>query len=159
MNRELISVSIEPDVTYTITLNGVNDYEPDGTAQIRLTQSAQENIHVVKKETYTVSGAFTGLDVPDTVTALQFVNMEDRYIYDAAISANSYQLKLRNGTYEVKGRGRGLSDCFTYCRENQADCKIFAIFKQNKKRKLEWVPDIYVGYDQKEHNYQTVRKQ
>ena len=49
-----------------------------------------------------MSGAFTGLDVPDTVTALQFVNMEDRYIYDAAISANSYQLKLRNGTYEVK---------------------------------------------------------
>lgn len=44
------SVSIEPDVTYTITLNGVNDYEPDGTAQICLTQSAQENIHVVKKK-------------------------------------------------------------------------------------------------------------
>ena len=49
-----------------------------------------------------MSGAFTGLDVPDTVTALQFVNMEDQYIYDAAISANSYQLKLRICSYEVK---------------------------------------------------------
>ena len=151
------SVSIEPDVTYTITLNGVNDYEPDGTAQIRLTQSAQENIHVVKKETYTVSGAFTGLDVPDTVTALQFVNMEDRYIYDAAISANSYQLKLRNGTYEVKAEAGDYQTVSHIVVENQAVARDL-LFLTTKKEKLEWVPDIYVGYDQKEHNYQTVRE-
>ena len=104
-----------------------------------------------------MSGAFTGLDVPNTVTALQFVNMEDRYIYDAAISANSYQLKLRNGTYEVKAEAGDYQTVSHIVVENQAVARDL-LFLTTKKEKLEWVPDIYVGYDQKEHNYQTVRE-
>ena len=38
-------------------------------------------------------------------------------------------------------------------RQSQEIC-----YFNDKKRKTEWVPDIYVGYDQKEHNYQTVRE-
>ena len=73
--------------------------------------------------------------MPDTVTALQFVNMEDRYIYDAAISANSYQLKLRNGTYEVKAEAGDYQTVSHIVVENQAVARDL-LFLTTKKKNL-----------------------
>lgn len=91
---------LEPMVTYTASLVGVNDYEIKAGEKIELSNDASQNIEVALKPTYDVNGKFFG-EVSPLPTAISFKNMEDDYVYNGTISKDSYSVKLRDGSYEV----------------------------------------------------------
>lgn len=158
------SAVLEPDITYTATLGGVNDYEitSGGAFLYSNVKDVSQNIEVSPKATYGVSGAFVTSDgstpADGDVTALVLTNLEDEYTYSAAISGAGYTVRLRDGEYlasissdkyktsthvSVKGGevARNLYLKTTTITPPQVDTS---------------VRDIYVGCEGKVNNFETI---
>ena len=71
--------TLEPDVEYTAVLYGVNDYEIVKGATILDNKDVSSDIEVALKKVYKATGKFNGLDDASKVTAIKFVNVEDKY--------------------------------------------------------------------------------
>ena len=91
---------LEPMVSYTATLLGVNDYEIKAGDKLELSNDVTQDIQVALKPTYDVNGKFFG-ETSLLPKEISFKNMEDEYVYKGAISKDSYSVKLRDGAYEV----------------------------------------------------------
>ena len=151
------SIYVESGVSYTLTLEGANDYQVTGDTAVCLTEAATKNIVVEKKPVYTVSGEFIGLAEGTEVTALTFVNMDDEYAYEATISGNSYSIDLRNGVYEVEATVSGYTTLSHVIVENGAVARDLLFTSTAKLTAIPYVADIYVGYPEQENNYDSVR--
>lgn len=150
---------VESGVSYTITMEGVNDYELTGNMEVLLTAAEEREVAVAKKAVSSVSGSFLGLEGDAAVTSLKFVNMEDDYEYAASVSGNTYSISLRNGTYEAAAvvSVGGYTTISHVVVDGSAVERDLLFVTNAKVTAIPFVSDIYVGYPDKDNNYKTVR--
>ena len=86
--------TLEPDVEYTAVLYGVNDYEIVKGATILDNKDVSSDIEVALKNVYKATGKFNGLDDASKVTAIKFVNVEDKYEYTGTVKDGGYEVSL-----------------------------------------------------------------
>ncbi len=97
------SVQLEPNVEYTISAEGFNDFEILSNT-ISVTQNVSEDIAFTLKPIYSVAINVTGLNtVQQNALQLVFTNLnETGYSYSFS---NLNSVSLRNGTYKVTANG------------------------------------------------------
>ncbi len=152
------TVSLEPDVDYTIQIAGVNDYEVTSETVINKSENYSADITVGLKPMYAVTGGFTGLGEGAAVTALSFENVEDGYTYAATVSADGYSINLRDGSYQAKATVSGYRTITHVVVKGAATSKDLMFVSTSAAPAKDWVSDIYVGYADKANNYATVRE-
>ena len=148
---------IRPNVKYTLSLSGVNDYEITTPLSIEDSKDHTENITVATKPVHVVTGGFLDLDSAK-VTSLKFQNVEDEYIYPAEVTDNGYRISLRDGAYLALAEVSDYRTITHVVVEGKAVSKDLLFVYTAEKAKIPWVSDIYVGYPEQEHNYDTMRE-
>lgn len=157
INADLtFKASLEPDVEYTLELSGVNDYEIVNGVIVKDNQNLNKNIEVATRAGHKVSGGFLGCEAKD-VTGVQFINEEDGYTYTGAVTADGYTATLRDGAYKIVITSADYKTS-THVVVNGADVTkdIMAVPVTEATVVLERVDTIYVGYPDKNPNYDTV---
>ena len=160
INKEdyTFSADLLPGIEYTAQLSGVNDYEIVSGDVINDSAAHNSDITVAKKSVYKATGSFEGLDNGEVVDSLIFENIEDGYTYKAALKSNGYEVSLRDGSYLAKATVKDY-DMGTHVVIDGKDVTKNLLFVSTKKKDpLTRVSDIYVGYDDKENNYSTVKE-
>lgn len=158
------TADLESNVEYTIQLEGVDDYSLKSEATIKKTANYNANIEVEAKLTYAVSGKFLELDEAE-VTKLSFTRLNDEggldknYIYEADLNEtrDGYSVKLRDGEYEASAEVAGYKTQ-THVVVNGKAVERDLLFIWTDTSALTWKADLYVGYEDKEDNYNTVTK-
>ena len=150
------SAVLDPDVEYTVSLNGVNDYAITAGGSVNANKDAAQDIKVEAKALYTAAGSFVGLGSAK-VTALTFVNVEDNYSYTAEISGTSYTAKLRDGSYQAAATVDGCKTN-THVVVSGKDVKKDLLFVEYPKTTpaVAYSKDVYVGVSGKSPNYATM---
>lgn len=150
---------LEPDVEYTASLQGVNDYEIISGKTVNDNQNHTEDIIVAAKAVYAVNGEFTGLEAGTNVTELTFTNVDDNYVYAGTVTNDGYEISLRNGAYAVSAAVDGYRTT-THVVVNGAAVKKDILFVSTAAAEpMTRVPDLYVGYErQGRYNYNTVKE-
>ena len=150
------TVTLEPDVKYTATLAGVNDYEVSANGDISGNGDMTQDITVALKATYTATGKLVG---GADVKSIAFVNVEDGYSYGGVVNNDgTYTVLLRAGSYEVQAVADGFKTSGHIVVE-----------KKDVNKDILFVPvtpipptvdtskhDIYVGCEGQVNNYSTV---
>jgi len=158
------SAKLEPDVIYTITLEGVNDYKvEEGKETVNQNTAYQADIKVVLKDKYAVTGKFVDPEGNEVtgVTALTFKNDEDGYEYEAELAADkkSYTVNLRDGVYSAVPVIENYKTTEHVVVEGKAVEKDILFVSTATEGALELKKDLYVGYtDKGDANYETVNK-
>ncbi len=147
---------LEPDADYTIQMAGVNDYEVKSELVINKNVNYSADIQVGLKPMYKVDGGFIGLADGASLTALNFVNVEDGYTYAAEVTADGYSISLRDGSYQAKATIDGYSTITHVVVAGAAVSKDLMFKSTAAAPALDWVADVYVGYPDKANNYETV---
>lgn len=146
-----------PEVEYTATIAGVNDYEINPEVKINSEDDVNSDINVALKPMYEVKGAFAGAE-SGKVTALSFKNVDDNYTYDATVTADGYSINLRDGSYASVATVDGYTTR-THVIVNGANVtKDLMFVSKAAKPAVDKVKDVYVGYADKANNYATVRE-
>ncbi|MCH5257295.1 MAG: chitobiase/beta-hexosaminidase C-terminal domain-containing protein [Lachnospiraceae bacterium] len=164
-DKPTFRADLEPDVEYSIVLNGVNDYRVLSPLVVKKedegTSYENRTISVALKPTYDVVGGFIGLDENVNVT-LKFVNVDDEYTYDAAVANGGYSIKLRDGEYLAQATVTGYkTSTHVVVNGGSISRDLFFVSTADKAKTETYKPNIYVGYsDQsdKTPNYATVRE-
>ncbi|MCR5725809.1 MAG: hypothetical protein K6G80_12065 [Treponema sp.] len=136
--------SIEPNVRYTITLHGANDYEVAGEAFIEETKAVTRNISVKERPVYAISGSFIGEanPAPQTVTFTH----TDGYSYTGTITGGAYSASLRDGTYTVTAdNGTASTTNHVIVSGKPVKKDINLVKKDQTLAALPLKKDIYVG--------------
>ncbi len=151
------SATLDPSVTYTVTLSGANDYvvsapEAVSSEGVALTQ----DITVTPKATHSVGGHFLGLEGA-VVTALTFENVADGYVYPAeTLTGDGYGLHLRDGSYLARAAAEGFATK-THVVVDGGDVLQDLLFVSTaEKPSVAWTSDVYVGCPDKAPNFATV---
>lgn len=157
---------LDPEVEYTLVLKGVDDYviKTPLTVKSEKDDLTGQTLSVEPKATYTASGKFLGLGADGRVTALSFVYLkadgkpDAKYTYPAAVTADGYTAKLRDGAYEVKATVEGKYATKTHVVVEGKDAvkDLMFVFSAEKPA-VDKVKDVYVGYAGKTPNFETVR--
>ncbi len=150
------SAILEPDSDYTIQLAGVNDYEVKSDLVVNKNENYSADIQVGLKPMYEVTGGFIGLADDAVISALSFVNVEDDYTYTASVTAEGYSISLRDGSYQAKATIDGYSTITHVVVDGASVSKDLMFVSTATAPALDWVSDIYVGYSDKDNNYETV---
>lgn len=97
------SVSIEANINYTISANGVNDFELT-TTTVNISQNGTLNLNFTAKPVFPVAISTTGINAQQQQELqLSFSNLnEPGYNYSFS---NLSAISLRNGTYAVQASG------------------------------------------------------
>lgn len=162
VNKEDYSFSgkLESDVNYTITLEGVNDYEVTGEKTVKITENKTDaQITVAKKTIHEITGSFVDLDgtAITGVTALSFKNVEDEYTYNATVTDSGYTIRLRDGAYVAVATIENYSTSTHVVVEGSTVTKDLLFVSTATEGALTRVADLYVGYsDEGDANYETV---
>lgn len=153
--------TLEPDVNYTVVLNGVNDYQVAEGGVINNSQGDITNeIKVELKPMYTVSGSIEGLNGA-AVSSITFTNMEDGYTYNAeAFSSSDYSVSLRNGNYAVSAVSDTYKTSTHVVVKGKAAVKniLFVEINPTAPTVDTSVRDIYVGCEGKVNNFATMKE-
>lgn len=158
------TATLEPDVTYTVELGGVNDYEITSGGAFLYTnvKNVLHTVTVAPKATYNVTGNFVTSDgstpADGDVTALVLTNLEDGYTYSAAISGNGYSVKLRDGEYKAAVSSEKYKTS-THVSVKGGEVKRDLYLKTTTVAAPQVdtsVRDIYVGCEGKVNNFETV---
>ena len=160
INKEdyTFNADLLPGIEYTAQLSGVNDYEIVSGDVINDSAAHNSDITIAKKSVYKATGSFEGLDSGEVVDSLIFENIEDGYTYKATVNNNGYEVSLRDGSYLAKATVKDY-DMGTHVVIDGKDVTKNLLFVSTKKKDpLTRVSDIYVGYDDKENNYSTVKE-
>lgn len=152
--------TLEPDVPYTVTLEGVNDYEVTEGGTINNNKTLVNNITVALKAKYNINGFVIGCDVDDIASKFTFTNMDDGYTYSPvnATNSNEYTIWLRDGNYAI-----------STIVEGYTTSTHIAVAGKNVYKDILLVPttitpptvdtsvkDIYVGCEGKPNNFDTM---
>lgn len=153
------SAVLEPDVEYTVVLNGVNDYEVVTGGTVCDNQDKQADIMVAPKAKHRVVGAFKELPADAAVTALTFTNEADGYIYTAAVTDGGYTVDLRDGAYAADAVVEGYRTTTHVVVNGSEVSKDLLFVTTAAAQPMTRVPDLYVGYpEQGALNYNTVKE-
>ena len=147
---------IAPNINYSLGISGVNDYVLKSPLSIEKDVDYTENIVVEAKTVYDVSGKLLDVD-PAIVTSLKFQNVDDQYLYEAVLTGDSYSISLRDGAYVAVAEVTGYRTGTHVVVNGKTTEKDLLFVSTGKKENIPWVSDIYVGYSDKEHNYDSVR--
>ncbi len=152
------SAKLDPGVTYTLAISGVNDYAIETPATVSSDQADVTRDIVMKaKDLHTASGKFAGLGADGKVTALAFENVEDKYTYTATVTDDGYTIKLRDGAYSAKATVEGTYSTITHVVVDGQDVEKDLMFVSTaEKPAVTKVKDVYVGYADKSPNFDTV---
>ncbi len=164
VNSSDFTATLEPDITYSVILSGVNDYEITSGSAFTYTnvKTADLDVEVAAKAVYAVNGGFVTSDgsTPEAadITALVFTNTEDGYTYSAAVNNGKYSLSLRDGEYVAAVS----SD--KYKTSTHVSVKGGAVTRDLYLKTVAVaapqvdtsVRDIYVGCEGKVNNFETV---
>lgn len=98
------SVQLEPNIQYTISASGVNDFQMGSNTITIPTSNTTSNIAFTPKPLFPVTISTTGLTSAQASTLqLKFTNLnESGYVYNFSDASN---VSLRNGTYSVTASG------------------------------------------------------
>ncbi len=155
------TASLEPDVTYTIVMEGVNDYEVTSESTINKNAAYTADITVALKSMYTASGKFVDLDGKTidglNVTKLVLKNVEDEYEYEAAIADGGYTISLRDGAYSAVATVEGYTTSTHVVVEGKNAEKNLLFVSTAADGDLERVADLYVDKNDSS-KYQTVNE-
>ncbi|MBD5402276.1 hypothetical protein HDR58_05695, partial [bacterium] len=153
------SADLEPDVEYSLVMEGVNDYEISAPTVVvkenENTSYENRTITVALRPKYEVAGGFIGLD-GTTVTSLTFTNTADNYAYMATIEDDGYSIQLRDGEYLVTATVSNYSTKTHVVVNGGAVSRDILFVSTAAKNKIPAKSDIYVGYPNKADNYATV---
>ncbi len=154
---------LEPDVEYTITLEGVNDYQVKGDKIVNQNKPYTADIEVELRPVYAAAGNFVDLDgnAVTGVKALTFKNVDDEYEYTATIAADgkSYKADLRDGIYSAVATIENYQTTEHVIVEGKAVNKDILFVSTAAESDLTRKADLYVGYSDKgDANYETVSK-
>lgn len=147
---------IEPNVEYTVTLENAEEYQVV-TKPFSISQDTTLDIEVEKKLVYCVTGKFQGLPQGQEVTSITFIHEEDEYAYTGTVNGEEYTVDLRDGIYSVEAQA-GDYTTSTHVIVDGQDVTRDLLFVTTKTESLALVSDIYVGYADKDNNYETVRE-
>ncbi len=149
------TVTLDPDVKYTVSISGANDYEITEGGTISGTEDPNQTIKVALKAMYKASGNIVG---GASVTKLQFKNVEDGYIYDGTVEGSSYTVDLRTGAYEVSAEAEGfVTHGHVVVEDKDTQKDILFVPKEETPPTVDTsVRDIYVGVEGKTNNFATM---
>ena len=147
---------IEPNVTYTVVLVNANDYMVVNDT-VCVSADLQQNIEVAAKPCYQVTGGFLNVPADVTVSSVTFINVEDGYVYQGTVTGTGYEVALRDGAYETTAVVDGYSTTTHVMVNGETQTRDLYFVSTSAAPAVEWVSDIYVGYSEKENNYETVR--
>lgn len=147
---------IEPNINYTITLINANDYMIENPI-VNIDADTQQNIDVTAKPCYNVTGTFLNIPSDVAVNSLIFTNVEDGYTYTGTITENGYSVALRDGAYATTATVNGYSTSTHIIVNGANQTRDLLFVSSSAAPALTWISDIYVGYPEKENNYNTVR--
>ncbi|MBD5521963.1 MAG: hypothetical protein HDR03_12225 [Lachnospiraceae bacterium] len=155
------SVLLEPDVTYTIQMEGACDYEVTAPTSVNNDGTGDytnKTITVDLKPKYEVTGNFIGLGNSASVTKLTLTNVDDDYPYDATVNSDGegYTIELRDGTYLASAEVTGYSTKTHVIVNGKAVTRDLMFVSTASKGSITYAEDIYVGYPDKANNYATV---
>lgn len=155
------SATLEPDIPYTVTLAGVNDYEVKENGVINDNLDCVNDITVGLKAMYNVTGKFIGYLTGNyfdysSVKGMTVTNMEDGYTYTATVENNGYTIQLRDGNYEVSVDADGDTTSTHIAVNGKDTTKDVLINKNNILPELIDSNDIYVGCTDKTPNFATM---
>lgn len=155
------TVTLDPDVTYTIVMEGVNDYEVTSESTINKNVAYTADITVALKSMFTASGKFVDLDGKTidglNVTKLVLKNVEDEYEYEAAIADGGYTISLRDGAYSAVATVEGYTTSTHVVVEGKDAEKNLLFVSTVADGDLERVADLYVDKNDSS-KYQTVNE-
>lgn len=167
------TATLEPTVVYTITMEGVNDYQVKTPASVTSEGAAvTQDITVERKPQKAASGSFVVLDVDDQfaplyegstydpltaeVTKLTFKNVDDGYTYDATVADGGYSVDLRAGAYEAVATVDGYATKTHVVVDDKAVNKDLLFVSTATPAAVDYAADIYVGDSSKSPNFNTV---
>ena len=167
-------VILEPDVTYTVLVEGANDYDVVGDATFNYNQPVTRDIELAPKATYAVSGNIAGIIEGTSIDTITFVNQEDGYTYAGTVTGSAYSGSLRDGVYSVTVTASGTSGSYTVAAGDYTTIANLPVsgaelvkdilvtpssaLKATTVEPMTWVSDVYVGYDDKTPNFATVKE-
>lgn len=168
------TADLDPSVKYTVALEGANDYQVKVPAQVT-SEGADltgQKIEVEAKALQAVSGKLLELDVDDqfaplypdsaykalsgTVTKLEFENVDDGYVYPAAVKDGSYTASLRAGSYLAKATAEGFSTQTHVVVDDKAVSRDLLFVSTATPAGVDYAADIYVGDAAKTLNFKTI---
>lgn len=155
---------LESGTEYTVSLEGVDDYNLTSDATIKQTANYTADITVEPKPTYEVSGEFLELDGAE-ITKVSFTRLNEEgaldknYVYPAVVNetGDGYSARLRDGEYEASAEVNGYTTK-THVIVDGGKVVRDLLFIWTDTSKLDYKSDLYVGYDDKEDSYNTVTK-
>jgi pectin methylesterase-like acyl-CoA thioesterase/LysM repeat protein len=109
-NDGSFQLTLEKGITYSIQVEGVNDYELTGSYTINALENGTYDFVFEEKMKYPVTISLSGIneDVKNNAV-ITFMNInEDGYNYSYPLSEES--ISLRNGQYNIKVTGTGMYD-------------------------------------------------
>ncbi len=167
INGSSYSATLQPDITYTAQISGVNDYEiiSGGSLLYSNVKNVTHDIEVATKAVYTVSGDIIVSDGGDitsaNVSALIFTNLEDDYTYEADLTVGeypNYSVQLRDGEYQAAISSTDYKTS-THVSVRGGNVVKNLYFKATAVAVPEVdtsVRDIYVGVEGKVNNFETL---
>lgn len=147
---------LEPNVRYTASLSGANDYEITSDTSFENTKAFTKNLTAAPKKLYDISGSFIG-ETSSIPQAVSFKNMEDGYVYSGTISGNTYTAQLRAGNYEIKAEtktAKTANHIVVTSKNVKKDINLVALKADTSALPLK--KDIFVGG--KKADYATVQE-
>lgn len=158
--------TLEPDITYTAALGGVNDYDITSGGAFLYTNvtKVEQDIEVSAKAVCAVGGQLITSDgstlAAGDVTALVFTNLEDGYTYSADISAaaETYLVTLRDGEYQAAvSSDKYKTSTHVSVKVHNVERNLYLKTKTVAAPQVDTsVRDIYVGCEGKVNNFETV---
>lgn len=107
LDKGAYTLQLEKGVEYSITVDGVNDYNLAGNGKISATESKDYNFEFVEKDKYSVNVKLVGIDENAKNSGkITFTNInEEGYSYTFKLSDEN--IKLRDGQYSIDVTGIG----------------------------------------------------
>lgn len=146
---------LEPNVAYTATLIGVNDYFVTTGKDFNAGSDFTQDIKVGLKPKSTATGKLIGSVANKKITKITFVNAEDEYKYEGKITNNDYEAKLRNGVYNVILDGG--YNCIMHVVVDGSNIEKDLLIHETEVKEvtLPLKKSLYVGYNKKD-SYKTL---
>lgn len=146
---------LEPNVSYTASFEGVNDYFVTGGKDFNAGSDFTQDIKVGLKPTSKATGKLIGIVKGKNISSVKFVNTDDEYTYAGTISGDTYNAELRNGVYNVVLDG-GYKCIMHVVLDGSNIEKDLLVHEENPVAKtLPLKQTMYVGYDRKD-SYKTL---
>ncbi len=155
------TATLDPDVTYTLDVRGVNDYALQSPLTVNNNQNTTQDITLAAKALHKASGKFidlAGEASPADVTAITFsiLGEDGAYTYPAAIADGGYTAQLRDGDYEAQVTAAGYSVIHHVVVRGADVEKDMLLVSTAAKPAVGWAADVYVGCPDQSPNYATV---